>query len=97
MRLLGLVGCRPVEPADELAVELAPSPLPPETLTFGVVGSSDEVDAYRQMASLFAPLNRQVTVQVKAWPNETRMMADLKNRPVRPLTSSWPPAVTSSG
>ena len=30
------------------------------------------------MASLFAPLNREVTVKVKAWPNETAMMADFR-------------------
>ena len=55
-----------------------PTQLPDQTLTFGVVGSSDEVDAYRQMASLFAPLNRQVTVRVTAWPTDTAMMADLR-------------------
>jgi multiple sugar transport system substrate-binding protein len=43
-----------------------------------VVGSVDEVASYRQMASLFAPLNRQVTVRVKAWPDEAAMMADLR-------------------
>ena len=56
-----------------------PTQLPRQTLTFGVVGSEDEVDAYRQMASLFAPLNRRVTVKVKSWPNETVMMADLRS------------------
>ncbi len=43
-----------------------------------MVGSVDEVASYRQMASLFAPLNRQVIVQVKAWPDEAAMMADLR-------------------
>ena len=43
-----------------------------------MVGSADEVASYRQMASLFAPLNRQVTVQVEAWPDEAAMMADLR-------------------
>lgn len=56
----------------------APTHLPDETLTFGVVGTKDEVDAYRQMASLFAPLNRRVTVVVKAWPNDTVMMAAIR-------------------
>ncbi len=56
----------------------APTRLPRQTLTFGVVGSADEVASYRQMASLFAPLNRQVTVQVDSWPNEAAMMADLR-------------------
>jgi len=49
-----------------------------ETLTFGVVGPPDEVAAYRQMASLFAPLNHRVTIQVKAWRDEASMMADLR-------------------
>jgi len=56
----------------------APTRLPRETLTFGVVGSADEVASYRQMASLFAPLNRQVTVELKTWPDEAAMMADLR-------------------
>ncbi len=56
----------------------APTHLPRETLTFGVVGPPDEVDAYRQMASLFAPLNRRVTVQVQSWPDEARMMDYLR-------------------
>ena len=56
----------------------APTQLPHQTLTFGVVGPKDEVDAYRQMASLFAPLNRRVTVKVKSWPNETVMMAAVR-------------------
>jgi multiple sugar transport system substrate-binding protein len=53
----------------------APTRLPKETLTFGVVGSSDEVEPYRQMAALFAPLNRDVSVQIRSWPNEVEMMA----------------------
>jgi multiple sugar transport system substrate-binding protein len=55
-----------------------PTRLPKETLTFGVVGSIDEVEAYRQMTSLFAPLSKQVTVHVEAWPNDALMMADLR-------------------
>jgi multiple sugar transport system substrate-binding protein len=54
-------------------------PLPKETLTFGVVGAAAEIAAYQQMASLFAPLNRQVTVQVESWPDDAAMMADLHN------------------
>ena len=34
--------------------------------------------------SLFAPLNRRVTVKVKSWPNETAMMADFRGRRARP-------------
>ena len=56
-----------------------PPQLPKQTLTFGVVGSTDEVDQYRQMASLFAPLNREVTVAVKAWPDDAAMLADFSN------------------
>jgi multiple sugar transport system substrate-binding protein len=55
-----------------------PTRLPKETLTFGVVGNVDEVEAYRQMTSLFAPLSRQVTVRIEAWPNEALMMAALR-------------------
>jgi multiple sugar transport system substrate-binding protein len=56
-----------------------PTRLPKETLTFGVVGNIDEVDAYRQMTTLFAPLSRQVTVRVEAWPNEATMMTALRD------------------
>ena len=52
-----------------------PTQLPKETLTFGVVGSADEVDQYRQMASLFAPLNRPVNVRIQSWPDDAAMMA----------------------
>jgi multiple sugar transport system substrate-binding protein len=55
-----------------------PTRLPEETLTFGVVGSDAEVEAYRQMTSLFAPLSKQVTVHVESWPDETAMMAALR-------------------
>ncbi len=53
--------------------------LPPENLTFGVVGPPGAVAAYQQMASLFAPLDRRVTVKVVSWPDEATMMADLRN------------------
>jgi multiple sugar transport system substrate-binding protein len=72
-------GATPTTPPTSSASSSAPSQLPHETLTFGVAGPKDEVDAYRQMASLFAPLNRRVTVKVKSWPNETVMMADLRS------------------
>jgi multiple sugar transport system substrate-binding protein len=52
-----------------------PAQLPEQTLTFGVVGSPDEIEPYRTMASLFAPLNRQVTVRIQSWPTDTAMMA----------------------
>jgi multiple sugar transport system substrate-binding protein len=51
-----------------------PSQLPPQNLTFGVVGGPDEVAAYEQMATLFAPLNRQVTVKVESWPSAGAMV-----------------------
>jgi multiple sugar transport system substrate-binding protein len=57
------------------ATSSAPTQLPKQTLTFGVVGSRDEVEQYRQMAALFAPLNREVTVQLQAWPSDAAMMA----------------------
>ena len=68
----------PSSPPTSQPSSSAPTRLPRQTLTFGVVGSADEVASYRQMASLFAPLNRQVTVEVKAWPDEAAMMADLR-------------------
>ncbi len=52
-----------------------PSQLPPQRLTFGVLGTTDEVAAYKQMAALFAPLNRQVRVSVKSWPDASAMIA----------------------
>ncbi len=68
----------PTSSTPTTAPTTGPTQLQSQTLTFGVIGSSDEVDAYRQMASLFAPLNRQVTVQIKAWRSDTAMMADLR-------------------
>ena len=60
-----------------------PSQLPPQTLTFGVIGGPDEVAAYEQMASLFAPLNRQVRVKVEHWPDAGAMVqAFAEGRPV---------------
>ncbi len=52
-----------------------PSQLPPQTLTFGVLGGPDEKAAYEEMASMFAPLNRQVTVKVEEWPDAQAMVA----------------------
>ena len=68
----------PSSPPTTAPSSTAPTHLPRQTLVFGVVGSADEVEAYRQMASLFSPLNRQVTVQVKSWPTEAAMMTDLR-------------------
>jgi len=56
-----------------------PTQLPEQTLTFGVVGSADEVEPYRQMAALFAPLNRDVTVKIQSWPNDAAMMAAFRD------------------
>jgi multiple sugar transport system substrate-binding protein len=56
-----------------------PTRLPKETLTFGVVGNTDEIDAYRQMTTLFAPFTKQVTVRVEAWSSEATMMAALRD------------------
>ena len=77
-------GAAPSSPSTSAPSTSAPTKLPRQTLTFGVVGSADEVDAYRQMASLFAPLNRDVTVEVKAWPDEAAMMADLRSGAAAP-------------
>jgi multiple sugar transport system substrate-binding protein len=68
----------PTSSTPTTAPTTGPTQLQSQTLTFGVIGSSDEVDAYRQMASLFAPLNRQVTVRIEAWRSDTAMMADLR-------------------
>jgi multiple sugar transport system substrate-binding protein len=69
----------PTSPPPTSTPDSLPTRLPKETLTFGVVGNTDEVDAYRQMTSLFAPLSKEVTVQVEAWPNEGTMMAALRD------------------
>jgi multiple sugar transport system substrate-binding protein len=69
-------GSGPVEPTSPATS--VPTHLPKETLSFGVVGSTDEVDAYRQMTTLFAPLTKQVTVRVEAWPNAATMMSDFR-------------------
>jgi multiple sugar transport system substrate-binding protein len=52
----------------------APPQLPPETLTFGVIGSAGEIDQYRTMAETYAPLARQVTVKIESWPNDATMI-----------------------
>ncbi len=52
----------------------APPQLPPETLTFGVIGTAGEVEQYRTMAETYAPLARKVTVNVKSWPNDAAML-----------------------
>ncbi len=72
------------EPSSSQPSSTQPTRLPRQTLTFGVVGSADEVASYRQMASLFAPLNRQVTVRVQAWPTDAAMMADLRSGAAEP-------------
>ena len=69
---------KPVEPSSS-PTSSAPVHLPKQTLTFGVVGAAAEISAYEQMSSLFAPLNRQVTVQVESWPDDAAMMADFRN------------------
>ncbi len=71
-------GAAPSAPPTSSPTSSAPTRLPHETLTFGVLGNADEVAGYQQMASLFAPLNRDVTVEVKSWPDEAAMMADLR-------------------
>jgi multiple sugar transport system substrate-binding protein len=48
--------------------------LPPQKLTFGVIGSPGEIDQYRTMADSYAPFIRKVTVKVEAWPNDAAML-----------------------
>jgi multiple sugar transport system substrate-binding protein len=57
----------------------APPQLPPETLTFGVVGSEGEVNQYKTMAETYAPLSRKVTVKVESWPNDTAMLGAFRD------------------
>jgi multiple sugar transport system substrate-binding protein len=52
----------------------APPRLPPETLTFGVIGSPGEVDQYRTMAETYVSAARKVTVKVESWPNDAAML-----------------------
>jgi multiple sugar transport system substrate-binding protein len=52
----------------------SPSLLPPEKLTFGVIGSPGEVEQYRTMADSYAPFVREVTIKVEAWPNDAAML-----------------------
>ncbi len=53
--------------------------LPPETLTFGVIGTSGEIDQYRTMAETYDPVARHVTVKVVGWPNDAAMLDAFKN------------------
>ena len=52
--------------------------LPPQKLTFGVIGSAGEIDQYRTMAETYAPLSRQVTVNVEAWQTDGAMLAAIR-------------------
>ncbi len=83
---VALAGCdsssssKSIEPGPSSSpTSSAPVQVPKQTLTFGVVGAAAEIAAYEQMASRFAPLNRQVTVQVESWPDDAALMADLRN------------------
>jgi multiple sugar transport system substrate-binding protein len=49
--------------------------LPPARLTFGVVGSADEVEQFHTMAQTFELPTRTVTVKVESWPTEEAMLA----------------------
>jgi multiple sugar transport system substrate-binding protein len=55
-----------------------PAELPPETLTFGVIGPAAEVQQYRTMAETFAPPTRHVTVKVESWPDDAAMLASFR-------------------
>jgi multiple sugar transport system substrate-binding protein len=56
----------------------APPQLPRETLTFGAIGPAGEIDQYRTMAETYAPLSREVTVKVDAWPNDAAMLESFR-------------------
>jgi multiple sugar transport system substrate-binding protein len=56
----------------------APPQLPPQTLTFGVIGSAGEVDQYRTLADTYAPAARRVTVNVEGWPNDAAMLESFR-------------------
>ncbi|MGC4110712.1 MAG: extracellular solute-binding protein [Nocardioides sp.] len=53
--------------------------LPPETLTFGVIGSAGEIAQYQTMAQTFAPFTRKVTVKVEGWPNDAAMLGAFRD------------------
>jgi multiple sugar transport system substrate-binding protein len=55
-----------------------PPQLPPETLTFGVIGSAGEIDQYRTMAETYAPPSRKVTVKIESWPNDAAMLESFR-------------------
>jgi multiple sugar transport system substrate-binding protein len=61
-------------PTSSAPTTSAPPQLPPETLTFGVIGSPGEIDQYQTMAETYAPLARKVTVKVESWPNDAAML-----------------------
>jgi len=57
----------------------SPVQLPPETLTFGVIGSEGEIAQYRTMAETYAPLSRKVTVKIEGWPNDSAMLGAFRD------------------
>jgi multiple sugar transport system substrate-binding protein len=64
----------PPSPGTSSTGSSAPPQLPPEKLTFGVIGSLAEIDHYKTMAETYAPLTRKVTVKVESWPNDAAML-----------------------
>jgi multiple sugar transport system substrate-binding protein len=70
----GSSGPAPSSPSTSEPSSSAPTQLPPETLTFGVIGSEGEINQYRTMAETYAPLTRKVTVKVESWPNDSAML-----------------------
>ena len=57
----------------------SPPQLPPQTLTFGVIGSAGEIAQYRTLAETYAPPDRRVTVHVEGWPNDAAMLGAFRN------------------
>ncbi|MGI8523754.1 MAG: ABC transporter substrate-binding protein [Nocardioides sp.] len=75
---LAVAGCEGTASSSPGPEPTSSAPDGPVTLTLGVFGNADEVSAYTRMADEFAPLDRQVTVQVTSWPTADAMIADLR-------------------
>lgn len=65
--------------ATGLPSSAGPGRLPPETLTFGVIGPSGEIAQYQTMAQTFVSTTRKVTVKVEGWPNGAAMLGAFRD------------------
>ena len=69
----------PSTSADSSPTESSSPPLlPPQKLTFGVIGSEGEIEQFRLMADSYAPTSRHVTVKVESWPNDAAMIGSFR-------------------